>query len=199
MKKFGFFAFCFTVLSVVDISAQRQQPIPVSVAETEIREGSIRLRSIDLERVKRDGNRPAEKNAGKEQAIKFAMIEDDFAKIQKSQDAIVKAYTTGKKINYEKISDAAHDITKQAHRLAVNLFSEDFELIDPQEKASGANQKSVRDLIIEIDNTLGVFITNPVFQNIKIVDPTSTEKAQLDLKKIYILSDKLFKAASKMK
>jgi len=199
MKKSAFFAFCFAVLAAANIFAQRQVPTPVSAAEREMRDGSIRLRSMDLERVKRDANKPIERESGKEQAIRFTMVKNDFENIQKNQDSIIKAYTTGKEINYERISDGAHDIKKQAHRLGVNLFFEDFENADSEKKVGSGKQKSVRDLFIELDNTLGVFVTNPVFKDIKIVDPSSSEKARLDLKKIYILSDELFKAASKMK
>ena len=126
MKKSAFCAFCVVGLAAVNASAQRQVPAPVPVAEAEVREGSIRLRSIDLERVKKDAAKVPARDDGKEQAIKFAMIKADFESIQKSQDSIIKAYTTGEKINYGKIGGEAHDIKKQGHRLAVNLFNENF-------------------------------------------------------------------------
>lgn len=199
MKKVLFFAFCFIVFAVADISAQRNVPAPLPAAELEIREGSIRLRSIDLERVKRDANKTAPRERGKEQAIKFALVKEDFENIQKSQDSIIKAYTTGKEINYEKIGNAAHDLKKHAHRLAVNLFNETSEETQREKKSNSSKPKSVRDLIIELDNALGVFIANPIFQNVKIVEPKASEKAQNDLKKIYKLSDELSREAAKMK
>lgn len=199
MKKLVFFAVCFVVLSAENISAQRQIPPPVPVVETEMRDGSIRMRSNELERVKRDSYKLPPKEDGREQAMRFAMIKEDFEDIQKSQDSIIKAYTTGKKINFAKISDGAHDIKKNAHRLAVNLFNDDFEISASVSKNDSKNSKSVKDLIVELDNVLGIFVKNPIFQDVKTVDPASTEKAQADLRKISELSDELFKAASKMK
>lgn len=199
MKKILFFAFCFAAFAAADVSAQRPVPAPIPVAEREVREGSIRLRSIDLERVKRDANKRAPRETGKEQAIKFALVKEDFEDIQKSQDSIINAYTTGKEINYEKISNAASDIKKHALRLAVNLFNETSEETQREKNSNAVKPKSVRELIIELDNALGVFISSPIFQNTKIVDPKVSEKAQSDLKKIYKLSDALSREAAKMK
>lgn len=199
MKKNGFFAFCFAVLSAVNISAQRPVPPPVPVVETEMRDGSIRMRSNELERIKRDSYKSPPKENGQEQAMRFSMIKEDFENIQKSQNSIIKAYTTGKKINFDKISDGAHDIKKNAHRLAVNLFNDDFEIATSERKNDSKKSKSVKDLIVELDNVLGIFVKNPIFQDVKTVDPASSEKAQTDLRKISRLSDELFKAALKMK
>ena len=199
MKKSGFFAFYFAVLAAVNLSAQRPVPIPVPAAELEIREGSIRIRSNELERIKRDSYKLPPKADGKEQAMRFAMIKEDFENIQKSQNLIIKAYMTGKNINFAKISDGAHDIKKNAHRLAVNLFNDDFDIATFERKNDSKKLKNVKDLIVELDNVLGVFVKNPIFQDVKIVDPASSEKAQTDLRKISKLSDELFKAASKMK
>ena len=57
----------------------------------------------------------------------------------------------------------------------------------------------MRDLIIELDNALGIFITSPIFQNTKIVEPSISEKSRLELRKIFYLSDELSWEAAKIK
>ena len=102
MKKIIFFG----ITNLLFISSIVVAQIPNPVADTEMRDGSsIRRRSIELERVKRDAVKLRPTEDSTERTIKFAEIKEDFENIQKLQSEIVKAYTTGKNINYEKIFD----------------------------------------------------------------------------------------------
>src|SRR5215217_6180668 len=95
MKQIIFLSFSLILIASSTVFAQFQSPVPV--IESEIRDGSsIKMRSIELERVKRDSNKLNPKTTNKEQIIKFAKIKEDFEKIQKLQDEIIKAYSKGK-------------------------------------------------------------------------------------------------------
>ena len=115
------------------------------------------------------------------------------------QDSIIKAYTTGKTINYSKISSSATNITKNALRLDENLFGAKPEKKIENKKPESIKRKSVRDLIIELDNAIGNFVKSPIFQNIKIVDSKVSKEAQSELENILRLSNMLSNEAEKMK
>ena len=172
---------------------------PNPVVETEVRDNnSIRMRSIAIERAKRDSNNPTKKEPTKEEIIKFAEIKEDFENIQKLQNQIVKSYTTGKKINYEKISDSAAELSKKALRLDANLFRAESDNRNKTKSKDEVGTKSVRNLIIELDEAIGNFVSSPIFTNNKLIDSKLSEKTQLDLQKIIKFSETLSKEAKQL-
>lgn len=180
-------------------SAIFAQISPNPVIETEIRDNnSIRMRSLQLERVKRDSNKVVWQAATKEQTVKFAEIKEDFENIQKLQSTIVKTYTSGKKINFGKIDDSAAKISKKALRLDANLFGSESDERSKTKSNDEVGTKSVRDLIIELDYAIGNFVRSPIFTNNKLIDSNMSEKSQIDLQKIIKLSEILSKEAKKL-
>ena len=198
MKNFYVLAFGSIIAISSSVSAQ-QVPIPEPTLEAEVRENSIRMRSAELERIKRDSAKPRPRESSKEQEIKFAEIKEDFENIQKLQDGIVKSYTTEKKINYSKISELAADMRSKVLRLNSNLFGTKSDEANASEDSNNAEKNSVRDFIVELDNAIGLFIGSPIFQNTKVVDQKASEIAQSNLKKILNLSEALSREADKMK
>jgi cell fate (sporulation/competence/biofilm development) regulator YlbF (YheA/YmcA/DUF963 family) len=180
-------------------SAICAQISPNPVIETEIRDSSsMRRRSLELERVKRESNNATRQELTKEQIVKFAEIKEDFENIQKLQNEIVKTYTSGKKINFRKIDDVAAEISKKALRLDANLFRSESDKRPKTKSKDEVATKSVRDLIIELDDAIGNFVSSPVFTNNKLVDTKISEKSQIDLQKIIKLSENLSKEAKKL-
>ncbi len=174
------------------------QIVPTPVINNEIRDtSSIRSREIELERVKRDANKPNLTEEFNGRKINFAEIKKDFESIQKLQSSIVKAYTTGKKIGYREISELSLEINKSASRLNSNLFAASTET-KKEEKSEPKTPKSVRELIIDLDNNIGSFAKSPMFQNLKVVDPTISEKTGMNLEQIIKLSAALNQAANQM-
>lgn len=193
MKKNGLLVCCVLVFAI-DIIAQLPRPVPV--IETEIREGnSIKMRSAELERVKRESNKLSVRDS-KEYLLKFEEIKEDFENIQKLQSKVVRVYKTGKTIDYNKIGELSAEISKKALRLERNLFDE------RDDKAGNSNdgeRKKVRDLIIELDGAIGSFTNGQIFKNIKLVDTENAQKSQDQLRKIIELSGKLSIEASTQK
>ena len=197
MKKFYVLALG-TIAFSSGVFAQ-QVPIPEPTLEVELRENSIRMRSVELERIKRESGKPRPRESSKEQEIKFAEIKEDFENVQKLQDGIVKSYTTQKKINFSKISELAADMRNKAFRLNANLFGTKSDEANISEVFNNAEKNTVRNLIIDLDDAIGLFIRSPIFQNTKVVDRKDSEIAQSNLKKILNLSTALFREADKIK
>ncbi|MBC7899127.1 MAG: hypothetical protein H7070_03655 [Saprospiraceae bacterium] len=133
-------------------------------------------------------------------AAKYEEIKTDFEQIQKSQDSIIDAYKGGDAINYVKIGTSSLEISKSANRLKSNLFTPVADKIeaekDPVEKVKIT--KTIRDLIVELDNTIGLFAASPMFLNLRVIDPAVSEKTGKDLDMIIELSSILNAEAVKM-
>lgn len=184
----------------------QQTPTPVS-DDKDLRDTNVKSRSVDLERVDRDARKTAEspiKNDAAKTAVaapedklaaKFDEIKTDYEQIQLSQDAVIKAYQGTGKIDYAQIGKSALEINKSAARLNANLFpavetpdAEKEENKDAEKKKETKSPKSVRDLIVDLDNAVGRFATSPMFQNLRTPDATASVRAKSDLEKIIELS-----------
>jgi hypothetical protein len=199
MKQTIFWAISLLIILSGWANAQSVPPPPTPIAESDLRDNTIKMRSIDLERVKRDAEKMRAGESTKEREIRFAKIKVDFENIQKLQDSIIKAYTTGRQINYSKIRSSATSITKNALRLDENLFGAKPEKDIKNKKQETIKRKSVRDLIIELDIAIGNFVKSPIFQNTKVVDTKVSKEAQSELEKIMKLSNMLSNEAGKKK
>ncbi len=200
----------FIISTAVCSNIFGQQEAPAGGGDSSLRDNNIKMRSVDLERTERDAKRnPQTENstvAGAETedqlAARFGEIKTDYEKVQLSQDAVIKAYQTGSKIDYEQIGKSAAEVNAAAKRLKLNLFRDqadkktvsEMPKKDAEEKKT---EKSVPDLIVDLDNAIGSFAMSPMFQNLRVVDPEVSKKAQSDLEKIIELSANLNTVAGK--
>ena len=216
MKKM--FILIALVLSIVACSnVHAQQVAPPGAGDKDLADKNIKTRSIELERIDREarkannqGTNKPEAKAEDRLAAKYEEIKTDFEQIQMSQDAVIKAYQSKGKIDYEAISKSALEINKSSTRLHSNLFpatdessalkSETKRTEKRDEKIKEENKRtlSVRDLIVGLDNTIGSFAASPMFQNLRAIDAAVSAKAKLDLEKIISLSASLDAEARKM-
>ena len=218
MKNIIFSAIVALLLfSVSNVAGQTSAPTdagtPAGAGDRNLNDNNVKMRSVELERVKRE----AEKSGKSEYVVvnadatsKFSEIREDFEGMQKSQAAIVKAYTMTEKIDYAAISEAAASLNKNATRLNSNLFTtvqvkkKKKKKKKKGEETEGAkvqieSTKSVKDLIVELDNAIGEFVTSKMFGNLQVVEPEVAEKASKDLGRIIATSDLLSKEAEKLK
>jgi hypothetical protein len=192
----------FFVLAASVFSNVFGQLAPAGAGDKSLADNDIKLRSVELDRVKRDANKSdpaafAPINA--EIKAKFPQIKEDFETVQILEAAIVKAYTTGKNIDYGLIQTSAEGINKKAKRLDSNLFASKLEKQDDKAKEKTEKQKSIKELIIALDNSIGSFVSSKIFGNVNVIDSAVAVKTRTDLVKILDLSDKLSKEAKKMK
>ena len=156
-------------------------------------------RSIELERIKRAGNKKDLQPEAYRQ-FNFTEIKKDFEQMQLVFDSrVVKTYTSTNPINYQKISDGSEEIGQRAARLKANLFFEKAK----KEKSENVpadpsrRQELVKKLIVKMNDSLGSLVTNPMFRNPGVVDPKDSETAKADLDRIIHVSTQLSLAAGK--
>ena len=186
--------------------AAAQSPAPPGAGDKNLGDRNIKDRSMELERVKREADKPARKNDAADTA-RFEEIKDDFENIQRLQDEVLKAYTTSKEVPVKTIADDAAEINKRATRLESNLFP-----APPEEKKSSKKSKDVpkeepaplgplpqdlKSLIVEQDNILARFVTNPMFTNPTVANINDQLVARTDLQKVIRLSAALKAEAEK--
>ncbi|MBS1794843.1 MAG: hypothetical protein JSS81_13365 [Acidobacteria bacterium] len=184
-----------------NVYAQRETP--PGAGDKNLNDNDIKMRSVELDRIKQE----AAKNEAASFApintklsAKFPQIKEDFEGIQLLQDAIIKAYTTGKTIDYRVIATSADQISVKAKRLDANIFADTKK--DKEEKTETKQPeklKPIADLIVELDNTIGSFVSSKIFGNINVIEPEAAIKTRTDLLNIIKLSEKLSAEAKNMK
>jgi hypothetical protein len=177
---------------------------PSGNGDTDFRNDSSRMRTLELERIKReafknDPNAYGAINTSLE--AKFPQVKEDFESIQISEAAIIKAYTTGKTVDHKMIEKAAKEINKKSKRLDENLFLYKLEAEDREKLETKNDTKSleIKDVIVSLDKALGSFVTSKIFQDHKLIDTEVAKKARIDLANILKASETLAKMAGKMK
>jgi hypothetical protein len=201
MKKIILFGLLVIVLSAFsNVSGQIKPDVPDNA---NIQDNSIKMRSVEMERVKREETKlEAATYAPVNSKIeaKFPEIKEDFEGIQTSQSAIITAYTTGKTIDYAAIEAAAEAINKKAKRLDSDLFpTATSQKRKNESKEKEEKPKAIKDLIVDLDSAIGSFVSSRIFANLKVIEPETAIQTRADLLKIQDLSEKLAEEAKKMK
>lgn len=189
-------------VSAIGVNAQ-DAPAPPPVPDAPVlRDDNIRLRSVEMERARRDAAKkdtdPNAATVNSEIEKKYPEIKEDYEGMQLSQMAIVKAYTMSENIDYKAINASADKINKHAKRLNSNLFSSDPQKKKDKDDDEEKEEKSVRDLIVALDNAIGAVASSKMFQNLRVVDPEVANKTQADLMSVMKISSELAEAAGKM-
>ena len=162
-------------------------------------DNGIRIRSIELERVKNESYRSAAlEKAAENRKINYSQIKSDFELVQKLQNEIVKTYVTGKQINYGRIGELAAKLNECAKRLELNLLLY-TEKTTKKSNKENLDSRNVSGLIVILDKSIGTFVANQVFKNLNIIEPNDAEKAEFDLHNIIQVSNFLAQKAEKQK
>ncbi len=208
----------FVCSAAIGSNLYAQQTPPPGAGDKDLRDTGVKSRSVEMERIKREANKNG-KSAAENPAVvsatpaedklaaKYDEIKTDYVQIQLSQNTVVKTYQGSGKIDYAQIGKSALEINQSAMRLNLNLFP-----APPMENAGAKKEvkkeevtekenrpaKNVRDLIVDLDKSIGSFATSQMFQNLRTVDVKVSEKARLDLEQIIELSKLLGAEAAKM-
>jgi len=193
---------CAMAIACSGVNAQAVVAPPGSSDKT-LGDNDIKSRSIELERIKREAEKPDRAQSQPIPKEKFEEIKADFENIQRFQNGIIKAYTMSKQINYAKISVYAEQLNKSSLRLESDLFPAADE---KKEKKRSKEQKreaelplpqDIKGLIVELDSTLAAFVGNAMFTNPQVVNSADNAKARGDIEKIIKLSATLNQEAAK--
>lgn len=225
MKKLFILSAVLSAATCLNVSAQ---VTPAGAGDKDLRDTNVKGRSNELERIDREMKKDEGKSKNKKAvtitnepaedtlAAKYGEIKTDYEQIQLSQDSIIKTYQGGGKIDYAQISKLSQEISKSAARLNSNLFpapstanadakKTESSTVKKEEKTKKETKKeiekpkSIRDLIVDLDNAIGSFATSPMFQNLRVVDTAVADKTKLDLDRIIELSAMLNAEAGKLK
>ena len=189
---------CFFLAAGSLVSGQSQAP--PGAGDKNLSDRNIKDRSIELERVSRDAKK-ATPLSKQDQERQFLEIKEDFERIQRSQSEIVDGYTKAKTVDYGKISENAEKIHAGGKRLMVNLFppTEQKKGDKKVEKLDAPVPTDVKLLIVDLDNAIGAFSSNPMFTNPQVVVVEDNKKAKAELEKIIAVSAALKKESDKLK
>lgn len=188
MKGLVLTAFFIVFISVIPAFAQPNVSVTRAIDSAKERITDIKNRSIELDRIRRDTNANAAPSG--ENNLKFPEIKEDFERIQTVNADSLQAPSVKENPDYKTIFKAASEIKKRAFRLKSNLFPIAKENSD-KESVKRDREKFLKQdfktLAIEVDNALFSFVSNNIFQNIKLVDLKDSQKAESDLEKIIAL------------
>jgi hypothetical protein len=171
-------------------------PPPGAIGDKNLRDEAdpTRARSVEMERVKRDADKPEDKAAPS-----FPQIMEDFERIQIINSDVLQAGAPGSAPDYRRISEAASEIKKRAARLSSNLFPPETEKQSKGKNEEAEEPQDLKSLLSAVDGAIISFVNNPIFQNTKVVNPEDSAKARRDLDKVIKLSTRISKEADKLK
>lgn len=147
------------------------------------------LKSIEL-------SKPGKKEGASSAAIK--QVQEDFLGIQQINAEVMHAYAAGEPPNYKHISAAMAEINKRAARLNMNLLLPTGQADAALPNGGEAGKQAVRSPLLDLNDLINNFVTNPIFKNADTVDATTGAKAKHDLESIIDLSDRISKSADKL-
>jgi len=208
MKNWTLTAFIFAI-ACSSVVAQTPPPVADNASP---QDRGLKDRALEMERVKREQDKPGVVTGKPGEAMaesKFNQIKEDFEQIQVSQSAIVAAYSRPKDIDYKLIAMGAEQIGKRGTRLIENLFApppqnegkkkkdKKDEIVAPETSAVPPPiPNDIKTLITEMDNTLVLFIANPMFSNSRVLNAADQADAKSKLEHIIRLSGKLQELAN---
>ena len=151
---------------------------------------------MELERVKREASKPTLKD---DFTVSFPAIKEDFERIQKLNEEVFELNSGKTPINYAAVLQAITEINHRSARLKSNLFT-----AVPDEKQPAKNEQSVdaaqslKNHLAELDKFVIRFTHNSIFQNINLVNPQDSLKAQDDLEEIIKVSSAIKEETKKL-
>lgn len=159
-----------------------------------------KLRSDELERIKRDAERPEDKDA----ARRFPSVKEDFEQIQLVNNNVLQASADGGALDYKQIAAAADEIRQRAVRLKGNMFAPAAKKRAPEEgpdekERPTPDAQDLKSLLAALDKAIHSFVSNPMFTNLNVVDVQRSAEARRDLEQVIKLSALLGKEADRLR
>jgi hypothetical protein len=156
----------------------------------------IKNRSTELELIKRDASkRPVSRDV----PLEFPKIKEDFEEIQEINSEVFKLSAAGTPIDLKTVLKLVSKINQRAVRLRSNLFQ--AEPKKPKEsqikQPTAAEPQSLKTLLTALDDSINSFVHNSMFQNLNLVNPADSLKAQKDLETVIKVSSAIKEGAKK--
>lgn len=189
-----FSIFFLSVFCVAVISAQVS--VEQQVLSTRDEFFKIRTRSMELERVKREAARPTLRDSS---TLNFPAIKEDFERIQKLNEEFFGLISAKNPINYAAVLKSVTEINHRSTRLKSNLFTADREKQKETENEHPPEAtQPLTNSFANLDKSIISFAHNSIFQNINLVSPQDSLKAQEDLEAIVKFSSIIKEESKKL-
>ena len=126
-------------------------------------------------------------------------VSEDFQRLLKLHNEIVRAIASNDSPNYQFISDATGEIKKRATRLQSTLELHKPETPETQRDMQNLEAMQTKDDLILLCRKIESFIRNPIIETPGTVDAQQLEKARRDLECVVRLSGAIKKSADRQK
>ena len=120
----------------------------------------------------------------------FQQFKEDFEGMQLANYALADLVVTAEPFDYREIGKQASEVKKRAARIRTTLVLPEAE---KQEKPD--EKPALKDAVTRLGSLVQQFISNPMFQELTVLDANHTVKARRDLDEIVRLSDHIRKTA----
>src|SRR5215216_1551037 len=120
----------------------------------------------------------------------FQQFKDDFEGMQLANYTLADLVATAEPFDYREIGKQASEVKKRAARIRTTLVLPEAE---KQEKSE--EKPALKDAVTKLGSLVQQFISNPMFQELTVLDATHTVNARRDLDEIVRLSDHIRKTA----
>lgn len=184
------FLITFFLLSAVVVVTPAQNTVEQAAKNARDRFTDIKIRSMEMERVKREANKPT---FNENFTLRFPEIKEDFERIQKVNDDLFKSSAAKKPLDDSAVSKSVTEINRRAARLRSNLFSTATEQKKEAKNKQPIDAKSpdLKTLLIALDEFVNKFVHSSIFQNINVVNTAESLKAQKALETIISVSSQI--------
>ena len=128
-------------------------------------------------------------------------IRDDFLQIQIIDRKLTQATAVGDKLDLELVARSVGEIRKRSNRLKENLALPRPEAPVAQRSriTVEATSERLRISISDLSNLIEEFVSNPMFEQSKLVDARLSDKARQDIEGIIELSREIKRSSEKVK
>ena len=131
--------------------------------------------------------------------VLMQQVNEDFQRLLKLHNEIVRTITRNDPPDYRFISDAAGEIKKRAARLQSTLGLHKPETAETIHQSQPLEAQVAKEDLVALCKKIESFVTNPIIEVPGTVDAKQLERARRDLESVVELSGDLKKRAEKQK
>ena len=156
-----------------------------------------RQRVFNNRTIEEELRRPAER---REPQLALVQIKEDYVRIQEVNRDMVQAASAGGVLDLKFVAKSASEIRKRAERLKSNLALPEPEKTTEhaKEAAAEAGPAQLKASLLTLGRLVAVFVRNPIFREVNVVDAQQSVKASRDLEQIIELSGRLKKHSERL-
>lgn len=182
-----------SVSSAQDGAAAAMERAKAAEASRRAGDDARRLASWELKLLEQRRAAPRQRDYD----LTYSQIREDYRQLQLVNNELARAQTSGK-LDAKGVDKSVAEIRRRAARLKENMSLPEPEQAARPARTAAATER-VDHLLITLDNLVMAFVTNPIFEQGKVVDVKLSQKARADLEAIIEVSDRIARAGDKSK